>query len=136
MTFKHEKRFLPVIWIVVADRSRARVISANWPEPAEWEEVLDLVHAEGALKASEVNSDRQGTFGEAAGRHHVGEPRTDFKHQTAERFADEIVEHLEKGRLENKFGKIGLVCPPLFLGVLRKRMPAPPSYAGVSYTID
>ena len=125
MTFKHEQKIPPVIWVVVADRSRARIFSADWPSPGEWEEVLDLVHGEGALKASEVNSDRQGTFGEAAGRHHIGEAHTDFKHQTADRFADEVIELLEEERMEHKFGKIGLVCPPLFLGVLRNKLPAP-----------
>ena len=125
MTFKHEQQISPIIWVVIADRSRCRILSSSWPEIDEWEEVADLVHAEGALKAGEVNTDRQGTLGESAGRHHVGEPRTDFKHQTAEQFAAEIVHSLENGRLHNKFGKLGLVCPPLFLGVLRKSLPRP-----------
>ena len=33
MTFKREKPIVPVIWVVVADRSRARILSAAWPEP-------------------------------------------------------------------------------------------------------
>ena len=125
MTFRHEQQFPPVIWVVVADRSRSRILSAAWPNPSEWEEVADLVHAEGALKASEVKTDGPGTFGEVAGGHHAGQPQTDFKHQTAERFAEEIVQYLEQGRLHNKFGKLGLICPPLFLGVLRKSLPGP-----------
>ncbi len=123
MRSKHEQQAPPYIWVVIADRSRSRILSSTWPNPGKWEEVFDLVHAEGALKTSEVNSDRQGTFGESAGRHHVGEPHTDFKHLTAERFAEEIVQHLENGRLHSKFGKLGLICPPLFLGVLRKQLP-------------
>jgi protein required for attachment to host cells len=125
MTFKHEQKFPPFIWVVVADRSRSRILSSSWPKPGDWEEVADLVHGEGSLKASEIHTDRQGLFGEGAGRPHVGEPRTDHKHQTAERFAEEIVRHLEDGRLHQKFGKLGLICPPLFLGVLRKNLPAP-----------
>ena len=125
MTFKHEPKSPPFIWVVVADRSRARILSSAWPSPGGWDEVADLVHGDGALKGTEINTDRQGVFGEGAGRPHVGEPRTDLKHQTAERFAEEIVKHLEDGRLHQKFGKLGLVCPPLFLGVLRKNLPSP-----------
>ncbi len=122
MTFKHEKPIVPVIWVVVADRSRARILSADWPEPSEWTEAADMLHAEGALKESEVKTDGPGTFGEAAGGHHGGQPQTDFKHQTAERFADEILAKLEEGRVKNQFGKLGLVCPPLFLGVVRNKL--------------
>ncbi len=125
MTFRREQQVPASLWVVVADRSRCRVLSSTWPELGEWSEVADLVHGEGRLKAGEVQTDRQGTFGEAAGRHHVGEPRTDFKHQTAEEFALEIVPALEQGRLHNRFGKLALVCPPLLLGVLRDNLPGP-----------
>ena len=125
MTYKRQQQFPPVIWVVVADRARSRILSSSWPNPNGWEEVADLVHAEGALKESEVKTDGPGTFGEVAGGHHGGQPRTDHKHHTAERFAEEIVQYLETGRVHNKFGKLGLVCAPLFLGVLRKNLPSP-----------
>ena len=64
-------------------------------------------------------------FGETTRGHHDGQPKTDFKHQTAERFAEEIVTKLEDGRVKNQFGKLGLVCPPLFLGVLRNKLSSP-----------
>lgn len=125
MTFKHEQQRPSTIWVVIADRSRCRIFSSEGPDWNEWQEVADLVHSEGRLKAGEVHTDRQGTFGESAGRHHVGEPHTDFKHQTAEEFATEIAQSLENGRLHNRFGNLALVCPPLFLGVLRKCLPGP-----------
>ena len=126
MTYKHQQQFPPVIWVVVADRARSRILSSSWPNPNGWEEVADLVHAEGALKESEVKTDGPGMFRESSGgQQHSGEPRTDHKHQTAERFAEEIVQYLEDGRVHNKFGKLGLVCAPLFLGVLRKNLPSP-----------
>lgn len=125
MTFKHQPELPPTIWVVVADRSRCRILSADGPHLSEWQEVADLVHAESSLKSSEVNTDGPGTFGETAGGHHGGQPRTDFKHQTAERFAEEVVEFLETGRQNNQFGKLSLICPPLFLGVLRKKLSEP-----------
>jgi protein required for attachment to host cells len=126
MTRKHQQQFPPVIWVVVADRARSRILSSSWPKPNGWVEVVDLVYAEGALKESEVKTDGQGMFrNPGAGHQHTGQPPTDFKHHTAERFAEEIVAYLENGRSHNKFGKLGLVCAPLFLGVLRKNLPSP-----------
>lgn len=124
MTFKHENRTPPVIWAIIADRSRGRVFSAEWPNPSTWELVDQLAHDEGALKPGEVNTDRQGSFASAAGGYHAGEDRTDFRHQSAERFAADVVERLEAAREKNEFGKLAIVAPPLFLGVLRKKLPS------------
>ncbi|MFQ5733275.1 MAG: host attachment protein [Planctomycetaceae bacterium] len=125
MTFKHERRIPPVLWAVVADRSQARVLSAPWPRADSWEEVAELVCADGALAPHEAYTDGPGTFADVAGGHHAGEDQTDFRHQTAGRFAGEIVDVLEKGRANGEFGRLLLVAPPLFLGVLRKKLPAP-----------
>lgn len=125
MTFKHKKRIPPVIWAVVADRSRGRVFSAPWPEGNGWEQVTELSFPEGALAPHEARSDGPGTFAEIAGGHHGGQEQVDYRHQTAEQFAGEIVQTLENGRTENRFGKLALVAPPLFLGVLRKKLPTP-----------
>ncbi|MCA9071824.1 MAG: host attachment protein, partial [Planctomycetaceae bacterium] len=100
-------------------------LSGDWPNPSEWNEIVDLVHSESSLKAGEINTDGPGTFGTVAGGHHGGQPQVDFKHQTAEHFAEEIIGHLEVGRQKNKFGKLALICPPLFLGVIRKKLPEP-----------
>ncbi len=112
-------------WIVVVDRSRARFLAAESPETNELEEVSDVVHPESQLNRQDVTSDVAGRFEVPAGGHHAGEPATDFKHETAEQFAQEIVSYLDKARLENAFDQLGLVAAPLFLGVLRKKMPDP-----------
>jgi protein required for attachment to host cells len=125
MTFKREARTPPVIWAVVADRARARILQAEWPEADVWNEHTTLECEEGAAAARDVNTDGPGTFSESAGGHHGGQKQTDFEHQTAQRFADEIIAVLDKGRTDNVFGKLAVVAPPLFLGVLRKKLPAP-----------
>lgn len=125
MTYKHDARFPHVIWSVVADRARALILSAPWPEGEEWEEVGCLVHGESGQKPGEMLSDRKGSFASAGSSHHSGDEETDFKHHTAEVFASEIVACLEKAHTANKFGKLALVAPPLFLGVLRKKLPSP-----------
>jgi len=125
MTFKHEQQIPPVIWAVVADRSRARILAAPWPDATSWEEVRDLVHGEGELTPQEIDTDRPGSFASPRGGYHTGEDRKDFRHQSAEHFATEIVGVLESGRLAGEFGKLALVSPPLFLGVLRKELSGP-----------
>jgi len=125
MTFKHEKRIPPVVWTVVADRTLARFLSASWPEVESWKEMSQIAHGEGGLTQSEVVTDRPGTFAERHGGHHAGQDETDFKHQSAERFVAEILDQLEAARTDNLFGKLIIVAPPLFLGVLRKKMSDP-----------
>jgi protein required for attachment to host cells len=122
MTFKHEQQIPPVIWAVVADRSRARILSAPWPDANSWEEVHDLVHGEGELMPREIDTDRPGSFASPGGGYHTGEDRKDFRHQSAEHFAAQIAGLLDSKRLAGEFGKLALVAPPLFLGVLRKEL--------------
>lgn len=124
MTFKHEPRIPQTIWAVVADRARARILAAPLPGGGEWEEVDCLVHGEGELRPGEVNTDRPGSFAGAGGAHHSGDQATDFRHRTAEVFASEIVDRLEQAHSTQRFGKLALVATPVFLGVLRKKLPA------------
>lgn len=115
---------MPTNWILVADRSRARVFSQRLPgEPLE--EVKDFVHPESSLKKHDVVTDRQGRFSERGGARQAGDPETDFKHETAEKFAGELVDFLEHGRQTNQFGQLTLIAAPLFLGVLRQKLTSP-----------
>lgn len=124
MTFKHEKRIPPVVWTVIADRSQARFFSAAWPENDAWKEILSLDYEEGTLHGRDVTTDALGTFAERAGGHHTGAEETDLRHQSAERFAATIISKLEAARSKSEFGKLAIVAPPLFLGVLRKKLPS------------
>lgn len=45
------------------------------------------------------------------------------KEQDALRFVNEVVDHLERGRIANKFSRLILVAEPRFLGLLRKAIP-------------
>ena len=115
---------MPTIWVLVANRSRARILSQRLPgEPLQ--EVTSLKHPDGSLKQQDVETDRQGRFGERGNMRQAGDPETDFKHETAERFAGEIADLLDKARQRNQFGELVMIAAPLFLGVLRKKLPAP-----------
>lgn len=122
-------------WILVADRARARILARHDTGQDDLEEVTELDHQQSHQRKSDVVTDQQGRFQERGTGQHAGEPETDFKHETAQRFAGEIVEILEKGRLENRFEQLILVSPPLFLGVLRDKLPSPLARM-VSHEID
>lgn len=125
MTYKHEARRPDNVWVVVSDRARARIFTASWPELDEWEEVHTLIHPQSEAHARDVVTDGPGRFRGADGRRQSGDDETDFRHQTATVFARQVAQCLEKGRQRNKFGRLMLVAPALFLGVLRDSLPPP-----------
>ncbi|MEW4531237.1 host attachment protein [Maioricimonas sp. JC845] len=125
MTHKYEHQTVAVAWVLVADRGRAQILAADLPDAARLEIVETLVHPASTVHARDIETDGPGSFQDRGGQSHAGDPETDFRHQTAQQFAGQIVERLEKGRLTNAFGKLIVVAPPLFLGVLRDKLPAP-----------
>jgi len=125
MTFKHEARRPATTWILVADRARARLFSAEWPELEQFQEIRDFAHAEGAAYPHDVEADGPGRLYGANGPRHAADRRTDFKHQTATEFARELVGELQAGKDANTYGRLVLIAPALFLGVLREQVSAP-----------
>ncbi|QDV18738.1 hypothetical protein Pan153_33990 [Gimesia panareensis] len=132
-------------WILVADRAQARIfvpeeagaeplrqyvdfvgragyLEPDVEEPQHLTEESDFIHPESHLSRGDVESDRPGQFESTGSAQHSGAPKQDFKHETAEHFAKELVDYLEKARQEKKFEQLALVAAPLFLGVLRKEL--------------
>jgi len=88
-----------------------------------WRVVEILQRGEVAeIAPQEIDTDRPGAFASPGGGYHTGEDRKDFRHQSAEHFANQIAQFLDSQRLAGEFGKLLLVAPPLFLGVLRKEL--------------
>ena len=125
MTYQHEARRSSIVWVLVADRARARILAGEWPDLNDLSEVKQFVHPEGASHQRDVEADAGGRFQERGGPRHAGQPETDFKHRTAEEFAHQVIEEIEDGRNQNAFGRLVLVAPALFLGVLRNLLPDP-----------
>lgn len=125
MSYRREPRVSNDTWILVADRAKATVYKSTWPEIEQMEAVHTLESSNGAAHASDVWTDQRGHFGSPVHDKQTGDPQTDFRHQTANAFGVELVDLLEKGRVENQFGRMIVVAPPLLLGVLRDRMSAP-----------
>lgn len=111
---------MAVDWILVADRGRARVLHAI-PDATVFPTLMTFVHPEADLKRSELESDVLGRDRQmAAAAASSYEPHSDHKHLTAERFARDLTEYLDKARQEGRFERLFVVAPPLFLGELRK----------------
>ena len=125
MAHKYEHRVPPNTWIVVCDRTRARIFNSIWPHEQPWNEVGDLVHPEARQHERDTISDGPGTFAGASGARHAGDQKTDFRHRTAEEFARQVVDHLEQHRLRDNFGEVVVIAPAVFLGVLRETYAAP-----------
>ncbi|MCB1792277.1 MAG: host attachment protein [Gammaproteobacteria bacterium] len=110
-------------WIVVADACRARIFSADKPA-GPLNELETLSNPQARLHEGDLVSDRGGRDTSAnGGSHGLGEHNA-AKHENANRFANEVCEHLERGRLRQAFGKLYVIGAPNFLGLLRKHQSA------------
>ena len=125
MTFNQHSKQVDVTWVLVADRGRARILSTGPASSGRFELIAQFEHPEGAMRMRDTVTDRQGYFGGRSGSLSAGQPTTDFRHQTAQEFAGELAEHLDKERNKGSFNCLILVAPPLFLGVLRDKLPSP-----------
>lgn len=123
MSFRHHAHHPQTSWVLVADRAHARIFSTSDPELRDLSEVKTLIHSESAVHARDVLTDRPGRFAGLHGEYVSGEPETDFRHQTAQDFAVQIVAELEHGRTQNRYGQLIIIAPSLLLGVLRKHLP-------------
>lgn len=113
---------MSITQVIVADSSRARFFTlSHRTQPMV--ELDGLSHVEGRLRGQDEVSDRQGGI---AGGHgegdHTFEAPTDLKHHEAERFAKQIAERLEQGRVSHDYDQLILVAPPAFLGALRQAL--------------
>lgn len=105
-------------WVLVADAARARIFSVDGPR-AKMRSVEQLVSPGARLHDRDINADRPGrafdSFGE--GRHAID---TNAKEQGAIRFARQVVDRLEQGRIGSEFDRLIVVAEAHFLGLLRK----------------
>ena len=113
-------------WIVVADRSKARIFTVSESRGA-LQEVETLEHPEGREHARDVNADRQGRAFDSSGqgRHAMG-ASVEPMEQDAIRFSKEVSNHLKAACQNGRCERLMLVAGPAFLGLLRKQLNTPP----------
>jgi protein required for attachment to host cells len=110
-------------WLLVANRSRARLFEVP-RDGAEPVEVADFVHPAGRAHERDLVTEGQGRFHGRGEREqaHSAMPNVDVSRAEAERFAEQLRDHLEQARTHERFGKLWLMAAPQFLGILRDKL--------------
>jgi protein required for attachment to host cells len=112
---------MAIIWVVVAESSRAKLFEVDSPK-GPLKEIDDMIHPAAAMHEQKLTSDLPGRGFDGKGGHHKMEEPTPIKEHEQEEFAKQICAKLEEGRLGNKYHKLVIASAPHFLGHLRKCM--------------
>lgn len=107
------------IWVVVADSSKARILSAQ-SKTDELQDVGDYIHPESRMRTQDLVADGSGSGSDSGGygKHSMGH-ENGVHQQQAEAFAREICAEIDKACQNNDLRRIYLIAPPKFLGLLR-----------------
>lgn len=109
-------------WILVADRVRARLF-ASAADGRAFTEIEDFINPEGRKPELAYAHDRPPRVMESVGgAHHAIEPHTSADQKVADRFARELNDMLERGRVEHRYERLILAAPPHFLGTLQNSL--------------
>lgn len=108
---------MTITWIMVANASHAKLFSNKGPNKG-LELIKEFLHPESREKAAELVSDRIGNF---AGSGSYAQPTSPKEHE-AERFAQEVAQELEQGRVKNAYEQLVLVTSAHFMGLLNGRI--------------
>jgi|AP12_2_1047962.scaffolds.fasta_scaffold127819_2 protein required for attachment to host cells len=110
------------IWLVVADGSRARILSRK-ARHAPLEEIETLDNAAARLPGHEIVSDSPGRVYDSGGkgRHAMAAP-TDPQENEKMAFLDDLAARLNSATAKNKFDDLVLFAAPQALGRLRDKL--------------
>lgn len=110
-------------WILVADGAGARLFEQQGRgKPLTL--LRDLPHPEGKLKNRDIDSDKHGRSFDSMGKgRHAMSTEQAPTDRVAERFAKELAQTLDQGRLQKSYDRLVLVADPVFLGTLRTALP-------------
>lgn len=108
-------------WVLVADRVRARLF-ASTDDGASLMELEDFVNVNGR-KPDRTNGHKLPRTQESSGSaRHAIEPKSTAAEKTERRFARELNEILESGRVGHRYQHLIIAAPPRFLGAIRQSM--------------
>jgi protein required for attachment to host cells len=113
-------------WLLIANGSEARLFETEF-RPKSLTLLQEFTHPESREKGSELASDRPGHYQGDAGTgggatHGAFNEAIDPKEYEMERFASELVQTLETGRLANGYQHLIIASSPKFHGLLNKQM--------------
>ena len=110
------------VWVVVADKARARIFFAASPNAA-LEEKEVFLNPEDRVPERDLVTDRPGRAHSSVGNQRSGmSGEVDAKTHEAQMFAKEVAERLAKARANAEFDRLVLVAAPAFLGMLREKL--------------
>jgi protein required for attachment to host cells len=110
-------------WILVAHRAGA-VMYASHGRGLPLTRVAEIENPDGRLKPGDVETDRPGrAFDRVGGGRHSMSVEEGVPEHLARAFVQQLVERLERGRLEHAFERFALIAPPKLLGLLRAALP-------------
>jgi protein required for attachment to host cells len=110
------------LWVVVADRSKARIFTVAEPR-GPLLEVGELEHPQGREHDRALNSDKPGRAFDSKGhaRHSLGTSVEPGK-QEAIRFARQVADHVQAAHSDGRCNRLLLVAGPSQLGLLRENL--------------
>lgn len=113
-----------VTWLLIANGSCARVMEVKGPE--EFRTHAEFSHQESRMRGKDLETDGPGSSGvRATGIRHGMEPTSSPQEIEVERFASQLVDYLDKARVQGELKRLCVAASPQFLGLLRKTMKAP-----------
>lgn len=111
------------IWVLTADRRRARIFSADRPHSKELTEVQSFFQPDSAFQDRELVEPKPGRYHVTTGgaRHGI-DSRSSEREKSAVKFVKDLVGTLEKAHHKGQFSKLVLVASPDILGELRNQL--------------
>lgn len=117
-------------WILVANASFACLYETHlallFRTNGHAEKNLTMIksfnHEQSRKRTSDLVSDRQGSYISGTAGHGSFSEQTDPKLIEADRFARELAQVLEDGRIEESYSNLIIVAKPHFQGLLQKHM--------------
>jgi protein required for attachment to host cells len=109
-------------WVLVADGAKARIFARS-EGGSSIVEVEDRLNPEGAASGRELSRDGPPSVHDRLGhaRHSI-EAHTSLRQKSAEVFARELNDVLERGRLDHRYSDLVLIAPAHFLGTLNAEL--------------
>lgn len=107
-------------WILIANSSEARLYKSEKPFH-EIKLLKEFSHPESREKVLDLVSDGLGRYNvPVSSRGGIYEEPSNPKQVEADRFARELAEKLNKGRIKNQYSNLIIIAPPQFHGLLNK----------------
>lgn len=113
-------------WILIANAFQAQLYERDGPK-GELQPLESFVHPEARLKSGEIEEGTLGSTRTQGGGHTAYAPNIETKEKEQERFARQIVDHLQQGVHGNRYGSLLLFASHQMLGAIRDLLDAPTS---------